>query len=228
RNVFLTGTQSGASAVDNFGGASGSPVLLDQVLLSANTLSTGLSVRASSFTTVQNSTVNGNRSGVSVVDPSATVSLLNDTISSNTQGGIGNVNGGTVSATNTIIALNSPVDCASPLTSSVTSLDSATASSTWGFGLHVTSFSLGALTANGGRTQTRSITASSQAFNVGTGACPPNDQRGSAFARETGRNCDLGAYGVIRADLAVTKTAPATATLNQAFTYTISVTNNGP
>src|SRR5262249_6695226 len=87
---------------------------------------------------------------------------------------------------------------------------------------------LGALTDNGGPTQTRSITASSQAFNVGTGSCPANDQRGSAFARETGRNCDLGAYGVIRADLAVTKTAPATATLNQAFTYTSSVTNNGP
>src|SRR5262249_6639067 len=52
------------------------------------------------------------------------------------------------------------------------------------------------------------------------------DQGG--WGRERGGNCDLGAYAVIRADLAITKTGPATATLNQPFTYTITVTNNGP
>src|SRR5262249_37159996 len=137
---------------------------------------------------------------------------------------IGNVNGGTVNVTNTIFALNTP-DCAQPVTSSVSSLDQSGSTSSCGVQIHANP-ALGALTDNGGPTGTRTISTTSPAFNVGTGACPPTDQRG--FTRETGRNCDLGAYGVIRADLGITKTAPASVSAGQTFTYTVTVTNNGP
>src|SRR5262249_25460663 len=202
------------------------------MLIATNTLANGVATGLNSFTTVRNTTMNANQVGLSVTDPSATVSLNNVTISSNPGGGIGNVNGGNVSLTNTILALNTRAgDCATPVTSSVTSLDNTGATSSCGVQIHSTTNPLGGQADNGGPTATRTISATGPAFNVGTGAagsatCPAVDQRG--FARETGRNCDLGAYGVIRADLAVTKTGPATAPLNPPFTYTITVTNNGP
>src|SRR5262249_4337505 len=222
RNLFLTQTQGGNSALNNLGGTApgtpnGGPVVVDQLLIATNTLANGVATGANSFTTVQNTTLNANQVGLSVTDPSATVSLNNVTISSNPGGGIGNVNGGNVSLTNTILALNTPAGgCATAGASGVASLDKTGAGRRCGGGIHSTTNPLGGQADNGGPTATRSISATGPAFNVGTGAagsatCPAVDQRG--FARETGRNCDLGAYGVIRADLAVTKTGPATATL---------------
>src|SRR5262249_30130483 len=155
---------------------------------------------------------------------SATVNMFNDTVSSNTGGGIGNVNGGTVNVTNTIFALNTPVDCAQPVTSSVSSLDGTADSCGLQIHTNLTTSTLIGLADNGGPTQTRAIPTTSPAFNVGTGTCPTADQR--VFARETGRNCDLGAYGVIRSDLAITKTGPASVSTGQTFTYTVTVTNN--
>src|SRR5262249_10199221 len=128
---------------------------------------------------------------------------------------------------NTILALNTPGgDCATPVTSSVSSLDNTGTASSCGVQIHSTANPLGGQADNGGPTPTRAITATGPAFNVGTGPCPATDQL--SFAAETGRNCDLGAYGVIRADLAVTKTGPASVTAGQTFTYTVTVTNNGP
>jgi len=135
QNLFLTGAQSDFSAVDNAGGTAAAPTTLENVLLATNTLANGLAVQANSFTTVRNTTMNANRVGLSMVDPSATVSLDNVTISSNTGGGIGNVNGGNVSLTNTIVALNTPGgDCATPVTSShtVSNGPSSCRTGTWG------------------------------------------------------------------------------------------------
>src|SRR5262249_36384321 len=237
RNLILTQTAGGAAALDNLGGTppgtpNGGPVLLDQMLIATNTLANGVATGLNSFTTVQNTTMNANQVGLSVTDPSASVSLDNVTISSNTGGGIGNVNGGNVNLTNTIVALNTPGgDCATPVTSSVSSLDNTGATSSCGVQIHSTTNPLGGQADNGGPTPTRAITAAGPAFNVGTGApgsatCPATDQRG--FARETGRNCDLGAYGVIRADLAVTKTGPASVTAGATVTYPITGPHNGP
>src|SRR5262249_51628200 len=49
RNVFLTGTQSGASALNNLGGTAASPVVVEQSLLATNTLANGLATGANSF-----------------------------------------------------------------------------------------------------------------------------------------------------------------------------------
>src|SRR5262249_2232798 len=182
RNLFLTQTQGGASALDIFGGTAAAPVLVDQLLIATNTLANGVATGANSFTTVQNTTMNANQVGLSVTDPSATVSLNNVTISSNPGGGIGNVNGGDVSLTNTILALNTPAgDCATPVTSSVSSLDNSGATSSCGVQIHSTTNPLGGQADNGGPTATRSISATGPAFNVGTGAagsatCPAVDQ----------------------------------------------------
>src|SRR5262249_4370037 len=187
RNLILTQTAGGAAALDNLGGTApgtpnGGPVLLDQMLIATNTLANGVATGLNSFTTVRNTTMNANQVGLSVTDPSATVSLNNVTISSNPGGGIGNVNGGNASLTNTILALNTPAgDCATPVTSSVTSLDNTGATSSCGVQIHSTTNPLGGQADNGGPTATRSISATGPAFNVGTGAagsatCPAVDQ----------------------------------------------------
>jgi uncharacterized repeat protein (TIGR01451 family) len=87
---------------------------------------------------------------------------------------------------------------------------------------------LGPLAGNGGPTQTRALLADSPAINTAANAgCPATDQRGTA--RPQAGVCDVGAFELVwQADLAVTKTAPASLTLGQGIPYTLTVTNLGP
>ncbi|MGH2869610.1 MAG: choice-of-anchor Q domain-containing protein [Solirubrobacteraceae bacterium] len=86
---------------------------------------------------------------------------------------------------------------------------------------------LGAPADNGGSVLTDAELAGSPAIDGGTNTgCPSTDARG--IARPQGASCDIGAYELAPANLALTKTAPASAVQGAAFTYTLTVTNGGP
>jgi len=85
---------------------------------------------------------------------------------------------------------------------------------------------LGALSANGGPTQTDALLTGSPAIGKALGSsCPATDQRG--VPRSAGA-CDIGAYQTAGADLALSAAAPATATVGSPVTFTFTITNNGP
>ena len=80
---------------------------------------------------------------------------------------------------------------------------------------------------NGGGLLTDALLRGSPAIDAGNdGACPATDERG--VPRPQGPHCDIGAFEAAAADLALTKSAPATATVGNILTYTLKVTNNGP
>jgi len=86
---------------------------------------------------------------------------------------------------------------------------------------------LGQLADNGGGTETYALLAGSPAIDAGNDAqCPATDQRG--VARPQGAHCDIGAFEAAAASLALSDTAPASATTNVPFTDTVKVTDTGP
>ncbi len=86
---------------------------------------------------------------------------------------------------------------------------------------------LGAPADNGGSVFTDALMPGSPAIDGGTNAgCPATDARG--ITRPQGASCDIGAYEFAAAGLALSKSAPATATTGVPFTYTLKTTNNGP
>jgi hypothetical protein len=98
----------------------------------------------------------------------------------------------------TILAANTPANCAGlapgTLSSGGTNLDSATSCAFVGAGdLASTDPFLDVLADNGGSTKTRALKPGSPAIDVAAAAgCPASDQRGTA--RPQGAGCDIGAY----------------------------------
>jgi conserved repeat domain len=103
---------------------------------------------------------------------------------------------------------------------------------------------LGVLGANGGPTQTLLPQSGSPLIdaipnascgdgNTLAGFAVTTDQRGSARPSPVGGACDIGAVevqnvGPVRADLALSLDAPATARVGQTLRYQLTVTNRGP
>lgn len=94
---------------------------------------------------------------------------------------------------------------------------------------------LGPLADNGGPTQTRALLAGSPAIDGGdpagcvdgNGSAVTTDQRGQI--RPSGPRCDIGAFELGSSDLEIVKTASAAQVdTGDEFSYTLTVTNNGP
>ncbi len=175
------------------------------------------------------------------------VSLTNDTIADNSAapgggGGIYNTSqmaagSGATGVHNTIIAGNTGGDCGDSGSSSQvpTAVDA-------GFNLDSdgTCFSglaasdkvgvnplLGAPADNGGSVLTDALQVGSPAIDGGSDTgCPATDARG--VTRPQGASCDIGAYEFEAARLALSKSAPGTATTGVPFTYTLKTTDGGP
>ena len=181
-NVALTaGGGATAAAIADFG-------MLD---LESSTVAgnegTGVLVEPEATATVRNSTLSQGLAFGLVDD--GTTSFFNSTVASNKGGGIQNK--GSLNLTNTIVAENRGAgDCKGRANASDHSLDS---DGTCGVGaLSATDPELGMLTANGGPTSTQALGAGSPAIDAADDSrCPADDQR--HFARPAGR-CDIGAY----------------------------------
>ncbi len=148
---------------------------------------TGVLVQPGATATVRDSTLSGGLA-FGVVDNGA-ASFFSSTIAANMDGGIANK--GTLELTNTIVAKNTGAgDCKGRASTSDHSLDS---DGSCGVGaLSATDPALGTLTENGGPTSTQALGTGSRAINAGDGTkCPADDQR--HFIRPPGR-CDIGAY----------------------------------
>jgi hypothetical protein len=181
-NLELTAAGGeGSAAVDDLG-----DVDLESSTVAGNN-GPGLLVQPGATATVRNSTLSdGLDSGL--VDL-GTASLVNATVADNKSGGIDDSQG-TLSLINSVVAKNGSADCAKPAHSSDHSLDS---DGSCGVGaLSGTDPRLGGLTGNGGPTETQALGPGSPAIGAGDESkCPAEDQR--HFARPAGR-CDIGAY----------------------------------
>jgi hypothetical protein len=170
-----------------------------------------------SFLTLTNSTLTANTAGGSsggaafsgdgeggalAAGPGATATLASDTIDANTVGsaagglGAGLANEGAMSITGTIVAGNTggAGNCSNQGTLSAhASLEGPAGQTSCGFDLRSADPRLGALTMNGGPTETQALATGSPAIGAVTGEadCPATDQRGAR--RPTG-GCDAGAY----------------------------------
>jgi uncharacterized repeat protein (TIGR01451 family) len=128
RNLKLVGSQSGANALNVFGGTAN----VDHTLFNTN----NTAIEETGTLTLTNSTVNGPApTSIGIAADGGTTNLINDTIVGNQSGGILNSGGGAVNATNSIIAGNFPAsptaaanlgkrDCQVALTSVVASIAS--------------------------------------------------------------------------------------------------------
>jgi len=84
---------------------------------------------------------------------------------------------------------------------------------------------LGPLSSNGGPTQTDALLSGSPAIaHALSASCPATDQRG--VPRPSA--CDIGAYQTAGADLALSASGPAAATVGSPVTFNLTVANSGP
>lgn len=162
--------------------------------------------------TLTNVTMSGNvagHDGGGLFNEAGTMTLNNATITGNTadgdNGGGGQGGGiariaGTVNIRNTIVAGNVDItgenpDCFGVVTSQGHNLVQNTAGCTGLAGpgeITGQDPKLGPLADNGGPTQTHALLAGSPAIDAGGPDCAPTDQRGLP------RNCDIGAYELVR------------------------------
>ncbi|MDQ4041804.1 MAG: DUF11 domain-containing protein, partial [Actinomycetota bacterium] len=181
------------------------------------------------------STAGGNGGGLRVFGNNTSLDITNTTIANNVAsqraGGIERQSG-TLTLRNTILSGNQApagAGCFGTIASAGNNLESGdTCGLTAAGDLPNTDPQLGALADNGGPTLTHAIPIASPAIDAGQATgCPAADQRG--VSRALGGICDIGAFELPHADLAVTQTvAPATATAGFRATYTARVTNRGP
>ena len=146
-----------------------------------------LFVQPGATATVSNSTVSSNLDGGIEDEGSAT--LVNSTIADNAVEGIEN-SSGELSLINTIVAGNASPDCSSPANVADHSLDG---DGTCGVGaLSGVNPQLRPLSANGGPTLTQALGPASPAIDAADPSrCPAVDER--SYARAAGA-CDIGAY----------------------------------
>lgn len=124
------------------------------------------------------------------------IAVTNSTIAVNsaTEQGGGIFNSGEMSILNSILALNTGVNCSSPISSSGFNIDSG---GTCGFNGNGDQSNIDALLDstlrdNGGFSMTHKLFEGSPAINAIQGDCPATDQRG--IERPQGDGCDIGAF----------------------------------
>jgi len=182
-NVALTAGGGGgiAAAIDDFGALD-----LESSTVAGNS-GPGVLVEPGASATVRNSTLSDGLDD-GLIDDGKT-NLVNSTVAYNEDGGIESK--GTLNLTNTIIAENVGSDCEGKANTSDHSLDS---DGSCGVGAlsRVNPLLATGLNNNDGPTPTHALEAGSPAIGAGdVSKCPAEDQR--HFARAGGR-CDIGAY----------------------------------
>jgi CSLREA domain-containing protein len=191
-----------------------------------------------------NVTISGNTAGAGggiSADFATTATLTNVTITdNNAKSGGGIYNSGEVSVGNTIVSANTSTNCFNePQAGAITSAGhNMEDTDTCGFAATGdqpnTDPTLGALTDNGGPTETHALLAGSPAIDAADGAiCPADDQRGVTRpidGDEDGTpNCDVGAYEFEVAAPTPTATSPAGATPTATVAATgLPPTGSGP
>ena len=220
--LSLTDSALDANVVTSRGGGlyagTNTTIGITRCTFSNNEATLGGAIQSFGMLTMENSTISGNSgsAGTGGIINVGTMTLNNVTITNNTSdeesagraGGISS-NGGVLNVRNTIIAGNqntaggSP-DCAGTLTSQgfnlIQSTTGCTIVGTTTGNLTGVNPLLGALSNNGGLTQTHSLGSTSPARDAGNPAvpgssdtaCRTTDQRG--VSRPQGTRCDMGAF----------------------------------
>ena len=212
--AYTTSTLSNVTFSGNTGGPGGGMYIRNSTSMLSNVTFTGNyglygggMFSRDSTSTLTNVTFSSNTAfwdggGMANVGSSSSM-LTNVTFSGNSlsypnQRGGGIVNGGGGTLKNTIVANNSPDDCAGSITSLGHNLSSDGTCGLTGSGdLQNTDPMLGLLADNGGHTQTHALLGGSPAIDAGSPDCPPpaTDQRG--VARPQGAACDIGAFELV-------------------------------
>jgi CSLREA domain-containing protein/uncharacterized repeat protein (TIGR01451 family) len=257
-NSTVTGNSNPSSKGPGVGGGifAGGGLTVTASTISNNHAEQGAGVFLRGETTLTNDTVSGNTSnrgsGAGVfVQTSSPVRLLSTTLAGNTVatdtamsatrgqvatgGGIAAPGNGSVDvvATNTIIAGNSPDDCRETIGTGGHNIDGRNRCGFNAAGDKTdTDPDLGALTDNGGPTDTRALLSGSPAIDMADNSkCPATDQRG--VSRPQHVTCDIGAFEVQAAqaqklDLKISeKDSPDPVELGGTLTYTLTGTNQG-
>jgi uncharacterized repeat protein (TIGR01451 family) len=185
--------------------------------------------------TISNNTANNEGGGIRNND--GETRLLNVTLNQNSGAQGSNLSslGNVIFVENTIVAngQNSP-NCAGPINSQGDNLDTG---ASCGFDqasdIENGNPNLGPLRDNGGPTKTHALRVESDAIDAANnGPCPATDQRNESRPQDGNgdgqASCDIGAFENQPSDLTIQKDAPETADAGEEFTYTITVTNNGP
>jgi len=202
-------TISGNKATDGgaiFSGCCGSTSTVTTIkksTISGNSGTRGSAIEIISGTgAINNSTVTGNAGGILNY---VTLTISNGTISGNAGGGIEQVNGGSVTLQNSIIANNSGGNCGGTMTSNGYNLSSdGTCNFTGPGDMNDTHPKLGTFGNHGGPTQTISLREGSPAIDAGNpngctdgnGNLLKTDQRGEPRPGKykVDKRCDMGAY----------------------------------
>jgi CSLREA domain-containing protein len=200
---------SDSTAVDGDGGGifSRGPLTLTNVLINGNrATSDGGGIFSGGMLTITNSTISGNTAGASGggIENRGILSLSNSTIASNSAGaragGIVNTPAQANRATlrGTIIADNTPTNCASPMTSAGHNLGDAACGFTTPTDVDDVDALLCPLDNYGGPTLTHALQMGSGALDAAADDCPDTDQRGLPRPRDGNGDgeaaCDIGAF----------------------------------
>jgi CSLREA domain-containing protein len=191
----------------NWAGASGGaiagpgPIAVAGTTFSGNHAGAFGGAIAGNDETVANSTFTANDAGIGggALFIDGTLSLVNSTVAVNSGYGVFKVASGTTTVTNSILANNSPGNCAGGVTDGGGNLQWPTADVSC-VGTHGDP-RLGSLQYNGGPTPTMGLGAGSAAIDAGqSSGCLPTDQRGVARPQDGDGDgaaaCDIGAYEV--------------------------------
>lgn len=225
---------------------SGTITVTDSTLSNNVANANGGALASINTATIINSTISGNQANTSGggVSNSALLVLTNSTIANNTAdadndsagdgGGVFKF-GGTVTASNTIIASNSDLGGEAPdvfgnITGNANNLIGtiAGASGTIGTGSDIVNPNpgLAPLANNGGSTQTQALLANSPAINAGNNAFIPagvtTDQRAEGFDRVKFGTVDIGAYEVQQPIVSLTAVSPTATETGTVGTYRLS------
>lgn len=206
-------TISDSNISDNFAGIGGGiwnhagSLTIERTSMTGNQASDGGAILNSSGTvTITNATFNGNSffNGGAIENQGGQVTLLNATITSNHVnpsigfgGGLATCCTGVTTIKNTILAGNTPTECAGPLTSAgynviqVTGTCAISGDTTGN--QYATDPELGPLASENG-TLTQAPQAGSPVIDAASLDCPPPATDQTGFSRSIRQRCDIGAY----------------------------------
>ncbi len=221
-------TLQGNSATSGSGGVwnQGSASIQSSALVNNSASTSGGGVHHDGGTLEsENNTLSGNsanQGGGLYAGPSSSAYLTHTTIASNTNGSGIFRNSGSVAVQATLLAYNSGNNCNVSITDNGNSLSS---DATCGVSTLSTNPLLQPLALNGGQTLNHALSPGSPALDVVPAPCAvSSDQRG--VSRPQGFACDIGAFELEEANLAVSKSAnPSPVNAGETITYTVIVTN---